>query len=170
VLKCPTTNANSGSLSVEEKLNMIRINGDGACYVGPPDSEMVPEKYLETLKAALHIIHTRIRGTKSCDASFQALPNGQALTAMIDIGGIWVSYDPSNVQGSWGWTIPRRYPRDVVLSQFALRMGRWSTAGTIIHELAHLNGADLTSHAAEETLKYCKLQSPNGPYKPTIRG
>jgi hypothetical protein len=57
-----------------------------------------------------------------------------------------------------------------VISQFTIRMGRWSIAGTIVHELAHLNGADGHSHAAEETLKYCGLQSPLGPYNPHIRG
>jgi hypothetical protein len=150
---------------------MLSINGENMCHAGPPDSEEVPEKYQATLKRALNIIQTRIRGKDRCAEVFGALPNGKSFSDLFDDPNIWVNYDPSNKQGDWGWTMPDSHPKDVVISQFTLRMGRWSTAGTIIHELAHLNGAaGGNSHAAEETLKHCGLQSPNGPYDPTVRG
>ena len=34
--------------------------------------------------------------------------------------------------------MPTTFPKDIVISRFTIRMGRWSIAGTIIHELAHL--------------------------------
>jgi len=150
---------------------MLSINGDGICHGGPPGSQEVPESYMATLRRALTIIQTRVRGHYRCDEIFAALPNGQSFQDLFDDPNMWVNYDPSNAEGDWGWTMPSSYPNDVVVSQFTLRMGRWATAGTIIHELAHLNGSPGgASHAAEETLRYCGLQSPRGPYNPSIRG
>jgi hypothetical protein len=149
---------------------MLQINGDGVCHAGPPGSHMVPEQYISEVQRGLTIIRDRIRGRERCDAIFSALPRGRTFQQLFDDVTSFVNYDPSNRQGDWGWTIPGTYPKDVVISQFTIRMGRWSIAGTIVHELAHLNGADGHSHAAEETLKYCDLQSPNGPYNPNIRG
>lgn len=87
---------------------------------------------------------------------------------MFQDPNIWLHYDDST--SVWGWVMPATYPRDVVIGRVAVAYGRWSIAGTIVHELAHLNGADGHSHAAEETLKHCGLQSPGGPYDPHIKG
>lgn len=150
---------------------MLSVNGDGVCHGGPPGSQMVPEAHLPTLRTALRIIQDRIRGRYRCDEIFSALPNGATFRALFDDPNIWVNYDPSNREGDWGWTMPRSHPNDLVLTRYCLRMGRWSAAGTIIHELAHLNGAPGgESHAAEETLRFCGLQSPRGPYNPHVRG
>jgi hypothetical protein len=150
---------------------MLSINGDTMCHGGPPGSLEVPEQHLVTVRRALTIIATRIRGKYKCDEIFTALPGGRSFQDLFDDPNCWVNYDPSNAQNDWGWTMPSAYPSDVVITQFTLRMGRWSTAGTIVHELAHLNGAPGgASHAAEETLKYCGLQSPLGPYNPHIKG
>ncbi len=149
---------------------MLSINGDDICHGGPPGSEEIPEAHMDTLRRALDIIQSRIRGTPRCDEIFQALPNGKSFTELFDDPNNWVNYDPSNKQGDWGWTMPGTFPKDLVVTQFCLRMGRWSTAGTIVHEMAHLNGADGASHAAENTLRFCQLQSPRGPYNPRIRG
>ena len=130
----------------------------------------MPFEYWHTMSRALDIINTRIRGHYQCDAIFSALPGGKDFKAWFDDPNVWINYDSSNAQGDWGWTMPGAYPKDIVVSRFSLRMGRWSTAATIIHELAHLNGADGHSHAAENTLQHCGLKSPQGPYNPSIRG
>jgi hypothetical protein len=151
---------------------MIRLNGDGdTAHTGPAGTSAIPDEYLETAQRALKILTERIVGHYHADEAFKALPGGKTLTQMVNGSDIWVNYDPSNKQGDWGWTRPRANPLDVVISQFTLRMGRWSTVGTIVHEMAHLDGAPGgRSHAAEETLKHSGLQSPNGPYNPAIRG
>jgi len=99
--------------------------------------------------------------------SFNRLPGGRTLQSMA-VSSIWINYDASG--GSWGWTMPSAFPDDIVITGYTCRMGRWSLLGTFVHELAHLNGADGFSHAAEETLRGCGLQSPRGPYDPSIRG
>ncbi len=149
---------------------MLSINGDGVCHGGAPGSQMVPEGYVSAVADALRLIQTRVRGRYRCDEIFSALPLGRNFRTLFDDPNTWVNYDPSNRQDDWGWTMPIAYPKDVVISRFTIRMGVWSIAGTIIHELAHLDGADGTSHAAEETLRYCGLASPRGPYNPSIRG
>jgi hypothetical protein len=150
---------------------MLSINGDNVCHGGPPGSLEIPEEYLPIVRQALDIIQNRIRGQYHCDEIFAALPGGHNFRDLFDDPNTWINYDPSGRQNDWGWTMPRSFPNDLVVTQFTLRMGRWSTAGTIIHELAHLNGAPGgNSHAAEETLRFCGLQSPRGPYNPRIRG
>jgi hypothetical protein len=150
---------------------MLRINGADGAHVGPGGTAAIPAEHVDTLRRALHILTTRIVGHYHADQTFAALPGHRTLTQMVNGADIWINYDPSNRQGDWGWTMPAANPNDVVISQFTLRMGRWSTVGTIVHEMAHLDGAPGgNSHAAEETLRHSGLQSPNGPYNPAIRG
>ncbi len=46
-------------------------------------------------------------------------------------------------------------------------MGRWTVAASLVHELAHVNGAPGDSHAAEATLPCCGFAAL---YVPTIIG
>ena len=148
---------------------MFQFNGDNICIAAPPNAGMIPPGMLDIVKRGAKIIEDSIVGDKNCDAIFQALPKGKSITDLFR-AGINVHYDPSNDGQLWGWTMPASYPTDVVISQFTIRMGHWSIAGTIVHEMAHLAGADGTSHAAENTLQACKLKSIKGPYDPKIRG
>src|SRR5271154_2729094 len=148
---------------------MLTINQKGSHH-GPPGSKRVPGEYMHVLKIALQIIHLRIVSHYQSDSIFRALPKGRSFSEMFNLGHIWLNYDPSNKMGDYGWTIPSTHPHDIVITQYALRMGRWSTVGTIVHEMAHLNGADGTSAAAENTLRFCGLQSAQGPYDSHIRG
>lgn len=99
------------------------------------------------------------------------MPGGKTFREMFDDSRIWINFDPKNVASDWGWTTPVTHPRDLVVTQFTLRMGYWTTAATIVHELAHLNGAPGgASHAAEHTVKACRMSSPAGPYQPGVIG
>jgi hypothetical protein len=149
---------------------MLSVNSGKVTHVGPPGSSAVPEHYLHTLAHAMQIIRLRIVGHYQSDKIFKALPGKRPFRQMFNDHNTWVNYDPSNKLGQFGWTIPATFPHDIVITQYALRMGHWSVAGTIVHELAHLDGADGTSDAAERTLKYSGLRSPRGPFDPAIRG
>ncbi len=98
------------------------------------------------------------------------MPGGKTFRDLIDDYTIWINYDPKNNGNDWGWTVPTTNPKDLVITQFALRMGRWSTAATIVHELAHLNGVTGATHVAEHTVKACLMQSGAGPYNAGIIG
>jgi hypothetical protein len=146
----------------------MRVNGDNFSHAGPSGSVPFPGPQVLVVKRALAIIQSRIRGRRECDSIFGALPNGRSFTSLFDDPNIWINYEPGN-GSDYGW-MTDDCPNDIVVTGFAMRMGRWTIAGTIVHELAHLNGADGTSHAAERTLRHCDLQSPRGPYDRSITG
>jgi hypothetical protein len=126
---------------------------------------------MTVLHHALVILRSRVRTDTTCNTSFQRLPLRRSFQTLFDDSRNWINYDPVNGGELWGWVEPVVHPNDIVLTQYALRTGVWATAATIVHELAHLNGAPGgTSHAAELRVKECHMQSPNGPYDPSVQG
>ena len=122
---------------------------------------------LATLRQAISIIDRRINGYAPCDVAFRALPSGRSFAQVWRDPSIWISYDPDNHGHKFGVT-NRVGGDEISITRFALRMGRWTTAATLVHELAHTNGAPGgNSHAAEGTLRNCLLQ---GLEDPTIVG
>jgi hypothetical protein len=150
---------------------MVSIHTTLAVHAGPPGSGSVPAEYLETVKRGLAILARDMRLDARCNASFSRLHARRSFKTLFDDARIWINYDPVNNGADWGWTSPRLFPHDLVITRFALRMGRWSTAATIVHELAHLNGAPgHRSKAAELRVMQCHMQSKSGPYDPTVEG
>ena len=147
----------------------MMTNAGSSIHVAPPGAGPVPARHLDTLNRALDILRSRMRDHGRCNDSFSNLAGGRTFKDMFDDSTIWINYDPNN--NSFGWVIPGTYPNDIVVGEFAFKMGRWSVAATIVHEAAHLNGAPGgASHAAELRVRECKMMSPNGPYDPTITG
>jgi len=72
---------------------------------------------------------------------------------------VWVSYDPGGQGGRYGATLGN----EITITAYALRMGRWTVAATLVHELAHVNGAPGTDKQAEHTLASCLLQKLEDP-------
>jgi hypothetical protein len=150
---------------------MMSINAGSGIHTGPPGSSPVPVEYLDTLNQAMTILLNGMREHAGCNSSFASQSGGRTFQSMFDDHTIWINYDPDNGGRLWGWTMPPTYPRDIVICRYALRMGRWSAAATIVHELAHLNGAPGgASHAAEQRVRECRMMSPNGPYDPHVTG
>lgn len=150
---------------------MISVNSSKNPHSGPLGAGPVPDRYLGTLKEALRILTHRVRDDGRCNESFLALPYQNDFRSFIDNPYIWINYDPANDGELCGWTRPNVYPMDIVLTQYSLRMGKWLAAATIIHELAHLNGAPGgDSHTAELRVLECGLHSANGPYDPKAKG
>ena len=119
-------------------------------------------RHLDTLRRAMHLIDTRIKGARACDAAFRALPGGRSFAQVWTDQTIWLSYDPT-ANGSLYGATNQVGGRDVTICEFTFRMGEWTTAGTLIHELAHANGADGISHDAEGTLHSCLLSKVEDP-------
>lgn len=151
---------------------MPRINTAKSGHVGPGTVAgwswlpYTSERHLHTVHQAFHLITTRVVGSKACDAAYRALPGGRSFAQVWADHNIWISYDPQNDGHNYGVTIYAG-GKEVSISEYALRMGRWTVAATLIHELAHTNGADGINHAAEETLRHCLLP---GLEDPTIMG
>jgi hypothetical protein len=110
--------------------------------------------YRRRIQEAMQIINTRIIGHARCNAAFSALPGGLTFAQVWADPTIWISYDPVNTAGRFGATLNRR---EVTVSQYCCRMGRWTLVATLIHEFAHVNGADGISADAERVLQSCMM-------------
>jgi hypothetical protein len=153
-------------------LHMPSINTASSGHTGPAANSgwqwltYTNTIYLATLQRAIKIIDTRIKGNQPCDKAFKALPGGKSFAQIWADASVWISYDPDNSGHKYGATL--RSIKEVTISQFSLKMGHWTVAATLVHELAHVNGAPGgASHAAEGTLKHCLLP---GLEDPTIMG
>lgn len=108
---------------------------------------------LKVLLDAMFIIGTRIKGYKPCNAAFKKLPGGRSFDDIWGDASIYISYDPGNTKGRYGATLGKA----VTISAYSIGMGRWTTAATLVHELAHVDGAPGNDTQAEDTLLSCLL-------------
>jgi hypothetical protein len=135
----------------------IHVPGDGHItptgrhqWLAYPD-----EQKKKVVAAALFILKHNIRGSKPCNDCFTRLPGGRTFDDVLDDPAVFISFDPSNHEGDFGATIGS----DVTITDFSIRMGRWTVAATLVHELAHVNGAPGGDSAeAESTLICCGLK------------
>jgi hypothetical protein len=114
----------------------------------------------------------------SADTYFKGLPGGRSLTALLEDRTIWINYS-AGIPG-YGQT-NMVGGKEIAIGPLAYTWGRWTVLGTLIHELAHVNGAPGgASLAAEEALLHCGLgrlsekntgtDSLGTPYDPGIGG
>lgn len=115
---------------------------------------------LDVVKRAVSIIDKQIKGTKPCEAAFTALPGGNSFSNIWKQANIWISYDPDRTGIRYGVTLNMQH---VSITGYVLAMGEWMTAATIIHELAHVNGAPGNDTQAEDTLLKCMLKQHHNP-------
>jgi hypothetical protein len=141
---------------------MPSINIPGSGHTGPAMTagwQWLPYTnagWLTTLRRAIHIIDSRIKGNQPCNAAFRALPSGRTFAQVWADPTIWISFDPDRT-GKYGVT-DRVGGKEISITEYSLMMGAWTVAATLIHELAHVNGAPGgASHAAEATLSRCLL-------------
>lgn len=109
---------------------------------------------------------------------FRGLPGGRSLSDLLADRSIWINYHPTMphfgetnfVGGS-----------EIAISQSSYRIGRWTVLATLIHELAHVDGAPGgASQAAELAVLECGLgrrserrtgtDDAYTPYDPRITG
>lgn len=146
----------------------IHVLGDG--HTGPVPGTFQYLPYTDaakqrTVQRALDILRTNVRGCKRCNDAFKALPNGRTFDEILDDPDVFIHYDPQNVRGLFGGT--RTGTKNVTITEFSIRMGRWTVAATLVHEFGHVNGAPGNTHAAEGTLPQCGFA---GLHDPTIIG
>jgi len=118
------------------------------------------DRYLVTLRMAMDIINSRIRGHAPCNAAFRALPGGRSFADVWNDNSVWINYDPDSNPGYFG----ARVGNDVTISKYAYLMGHWTVVATLVHEFAHVNGAPGgNSTQAEDTLRRCLLHQLHDP-------
>src|SRR5215472_13947680 len=93
--------------------------------------------FLATLNRAIHIIQRKIRGYLPCDRRFRLLPGRRSFSDVFDDPTVWINFDPSRREKDYGAT----RGNDITITAYSLAMGRWTVAATLVHELAHVDGA-----------------------------
>jgi hypothetical protein len=114
---------------------------------------------LNLLRMAIQMLDSKVKNHAPCNTAFRALPGGRSFRNLLNNSRIWISFDPSGADGYYGATLGN----DITISAFAFRMGIWTVAGTLVHELAHVNGATGTDTQAEDTLQDCLLPDVHNP-------
>lgn len=144
---------------------MPKLNLPGSGHAGPAAVagwQWLPisaASYQNRLQHAVNIISSRVKAYGPCNAAFKALPGGRTFAQVWADPAVWISYDPGGAAGRFGATLGN----EVTLSQYTFRMGQWTLVATLIHELAHVNGADGVSHDAEATLQKCLMGAHHDP-------
>lgn len=156
---------------------MMQINiGDHASPIAGYDP--FPRAKRDTMRWARTRARRVARGLPSANVYFRSLPGGRSLQALLDDRTIWVNYHAT--MADYGET-DSVGGKEIAIAEPAFRIGRWTVLATLIHELAHSNGAGLApSRAAEEALLHCGLgrrsekttgiDDPRTPYNPGIEG
>jgi len=156
---------------------MIQINI--ADHVSPHTGWVfVPERWRDQLRWARSNAFRITREIPSANRYFKTLPNGRTLTDLLNDSTIWINHDPTS--SDWGATsIP--HPTEMSIDSLSFRWGRWSVLATLVHELAHVNGAPGgNDKSAEEAVLHCGMgrqsektsgrNDPRTPYNPGIGG
>ena len=116
-------------------------------------------KPLETLKKAMAIIQKSCRTGSGCNSYFRRLTGRRSFKDVWDDPGVWIHWDPRGNPGFYGFTTTEFPVGDVTISNFSLNRGVWTTVATLVHELAHVNGASVSNMEAENALPPCGLKA-----------
>lgn len=111
---------------------------------------------LSILRQAVSILEHSVKGMKQCNACFKKLPGGRSFDDILADNSVWINYEPRTI--GWYGATDKVGGKEVTVSKDAFSKGRWWVAGTLVHELAHVNGADATTSAADTTLLSCGLK------------
>ncbi len=110
---------------------------------------------------------------------YRTLPGGRSLSELLADRSIWINFHPTMVDfGETNFA----GGKEIAIANTSCRIGNWTVLGTLVHELAHVNGVvgATLPQAAEDAVLACGLgrlserltgvDDPNTPYNPNIRG
>lgn len=140
-----------------------------------------PSEHRETMRWARRRAIWIAQNKPSADVYFRNITTGaRSLTALLADSSIWVNYHATMTEfgvtpGASG------FASECAIGPRAFRIGRWTVLATLIHELAHCNGAaGGGSTAAEDALPHCGLgrlsefssgvDDSRTPYQPGLSG
>ncbi len=139
----------------------INIKGSGHGNMTSPAGNRYWEyedKPLKILKDALFILQSNVKGMKPCNKCFMALPNGKTFDDILKDDTVWINYESRTSRGWYGVTRGVG-GTEISISQSAFNKGKWWVAGTLVHEMAHVNGASGSTGDADNTLLCCGLKN-----------
>ncbi|HJQ61116.1 MAG TPA: hypothetical protein VJ890_29695 [Vineibacter sp.] len=102
---------------------------------------------------ALNILRNTVAKIPTCDQYFVSLPRRRSFVDVLNDDNVWICYDPTGPDA--GETVGRY----ITIGKKTLKAGRWQVAATLVHELAHVGGAEDTNAQAETALIHCGLKA-----------
>ena len=112
------------------------------------------EHYLKVVRDAIDLLKGGVltKHQSTCDAFFQQMPGRRSLSDIVNgPRKYWIHHDPTGPDAG------ATSGMDVTLGTKALRGGKWAVLATLIHELAHTNGATDEKGDAEDSLNHCGM-------------
>lgn len=147
----------------------------GAGYVAFPAARR------DTVRWARRRARWIARNKPRANPYFSSITAGaRTLTALLADNTIWINYHAT--LADFGVTMGAAgFSKELAIGPRAFRIGRWTVLATLIHELAHCNGAPGGASAvAEQALLACGLgrrserttgtDDPRTPFDPNITG
>lgn len=138
----------------------------------------IPERHRGTMRWARTKAKEIAKTMPSANTYFKTLPDGRSLSDLLSDSSIWVNYHPA--MPFFGET-NQVSGKEIAISEKSFKIGRWTVLATLIHELAHTDGAPGgTDKRAERALLSCGLgklselttgiDDPKTPFNPNIQG
>jgi hypothetical protein len=153
----------------------IQINiGD---HVSPfEDLKPIPFRHQWVTKWARTRAKVIAANMKTADRYFRSLPGKRSLSQLLSDRTIWINY-----AGDYYVGVRPEGTNEIGIGELAYLRGKLTVVATLIHELAHINGAPSgDSRAAEDALIHCGLgkqseadtgvDDPSTPYRPDAKG
>jgi hypothetical protein len=117
------------------------------------------------LNGAIDFLNNKVRNHKPCNDCYRTLPGGRSFQEIWDDPNVWIHYNGAS--SSLGFNRPGTKEIAVCFKSFMSppdQRGKpniMQVAATIVHELAHVNGAEgdpaKRDNSAERMLKCCLL-------------
>jgi hypothetical protein len=139
---------------------MPKIHGpDGVVYSTPEKKQdgtqwaaFTDATQIGLVKDALGLMRDRVARIPACDQYFESLPRKKSFRTILDDPKVWISYDPT------GPAAAETVGNYITLGKKALNGNRWQVVATLVHELAHVGGAEDIDGQAEKALVHCGLK------------
>lgn len=141
-------------------------------YVAVPSSKRGTLNWARTKAKAV------AGGNPKANTFFKSLTGARTLTQLLNDSSIWINYCPTlTLLGE-----AQISGKELAIGPNSFSKGKWVVLGTLIHELAHINGAPTAggNTLAEEALYHCGLgtfaeydggvDDPSTPYDPRTGG
>lgn len=157
----------------------IQINfGDGT--TSTPGFGAFQERHRHIMYWARNQAYLIARDRPTADRYFRGITQGsRSLSQILRDNTQWIHYDPT--RNAMGFTPGQGFSKECAIGRSPFQAGRRAVLATLIHELAHCNGAaGGSSTAAEDALPHCGLgtlrelrtgiDNPNTEYLPGLSG
>ena len=163
--------ANSGHTPKNKDGTLIIEMKEFPQYIAPTDYmiediEKDPDKQktlrlgnnlFDTLVSARRYLDVKVQNHSPCNECFRRLPGKRSFKEVYNDPDVWVNYADAPMAAPWGFTAAGT--KEMAIHARSLTRGYLWVAATMVHEMAHVNGASGRSddNSAERALKSCLL-------------